>query len=220
MSDARERDEFELLTPWYVAGKLDAAERQRFERAMREDPALARSVAAAREEQMGAQSLNELLHGPSAHMSDRLLAAMASPPTRDIFSRFGARLIELIETFQPRALGAAVAAAIAVVMVGGATLGGLALRRAPAQFQTASDPSATTAAAHFIVRFAPEIAIGRMQDALVRLELTVVGGPTADGFYRLRMNGAPDAPAVARKLAELRDQNGLTALVLPATAGR
>mgnify|MGYP001010085492 CR=1 FL=1 len=25
MSDARERDEFELLTPWYVAGKLDAA---------------------------------------------------------------------------------------------------------------------------------------------------------------------------------------------------
>jgi anti-sigma factor RsiW len=81
MSDElSERDEVEALLPWYVTGRLDARERARVERYVREHPEVQAHMALAREESDATVTANEAIHAPGREALDRLLASVAAAP--------------------------------------------------------------------------------------------------------------------------------------------
>ena len=72
-----ERDDIEMLLPWYVTGKLDAADRTRVEAYLKSTPDLARQVDLIRAEQDQARRVNEALRAPASLTVERLLAVGA-----------------------------------------------------------------------------------------------------------------------------------------------
>jgi anti-sigma factor RsiW len=71
-----EYEEVELLLPWYVTGKLDAADRAKVEALLLREPALRNQLDLIREEQSAAIAVND---GIAAPASLSLAAGPASP---------------------------------------------------------------------------------------------------------------------------------------------
>jgi hypothetical protein len=81
-----ERWQIEFLLPWYAAGTLSRSESDCVEKALADDPELARRYALVLNEMAEAARLNEALGEPSASVAKKLFAAIdaeeASEPNR------------------------------------------------------------------------------------------------------------------------------------------
>ena len=70
----RERDDIELLLPWYVTGRLSAEDRARVEAWLQRDPDLARQLPLAAEESLEARRSAEATPVPAGLSVERTLA--------------------------------------------------------------------------------------------------------------------------------------------------
>ncbi|HZD91122.1 MAG TPA: hypothetical protein VE224_13560 [Pseudolabrys sp.] len=186
-------DEIEELLPWHAAGTLSRRDAERVEAALKRDPELARRYDLVREEMSETIHLNETLGAPSARALDKLMRQIDAEPKRTArtFS-FGARLSEFFAGLTPRTLAwSAAAAAVAIVLQAGLIAGIVLNEKAPGGYQTASAPATAQApGAQALIRFAPDASADAITKFLETHKLSIVGGPSAGGLYRLRIGDA------------------------------
>jgi hypothetical protein len=214
--DLSERDEIEALLPWYVTGRLDARERARVERYVREHPEVQAHLALAREESDATVTANEAIHAPGRDALDRLLASVAAAPRRQplgaAFGQLANRFSDWIAGLAPPQLALAAAVAALLVMLQAAAIGALVLERAGAPtYQSAGGEQTTGESFELLVGFADTATMGDIAALLKRLDAVVIDGPRA-GLYRLRL---PDTGEEGRKAAiEALHQSGVVTTVL------
>lgn len=223
--NASERRAVSELLPWYVTGKLDAADKARVEAALALDPTLADELELVRDDQDAALDLADRQPVPSARVLDSLMQRIEAEPARlahvaasakaGFVDWLGARLA----AFTPRTLAyVAGAAAIALVVqagvIGSGFLGG------GASFQTAShDPGAPsqTDGTFVLIGFATQASTADMTKLLEEIGASIVEGPRPGGFYRVRVGarGMPQAQ-VDRVLSTLKARTGVVRFAGPA----
>jgi len=212
-----ERDEIEALLPWYVTGRLDARERVRVERYVREHPEVETHLALAREESDATVASNQAVPLPGSETLDRLRASIAAAPRRQsvgaVFGQLTNRFSDWIAGLAPPQLALAAAVAALLVMLQAAAIGALVLERAGAPtYQTAGGEQTTEKGFELLVGFADTATMGDIAALLKRLDAVVIDGPKA-GLYRLRL---PDTGDEGRKAAiEVLQKSGMVTAVLP-----
>jgi hypothetical protein len=191
-----EENEVELLLPWHAAGTLSHRDTQRVEAALASDPVLARRYELVREELGQTIELNESLGAPSARAMDALFAKIAAEPARApaLSTSLGARLREFFGNLSPRTVAWSASAAALAIVLQGAVIGGIMLKEkgpaGTAQYQTASVPSSTTAVdgSYALIRFQPKASAADIDRFLENNGLSLAGGPTGGGLYRLQVS--------------------------------
>lgn len=208
-------DEIEALLPWHAAGTLSRDEAARVEAALAKDPELARRYALVREEHEEAIALNESLGTPPARAMHALLARIDAEPARH--PPLHRRVASFIAGLSPSTLAWSATAAALVIAVQAGVIGtGLLTRPATTSYQTASAPAPVLAGgAYVLVRFSPQASAADITALLQANQASIVDGPRAGRFYKLRVgNAGLSAPELAKIVKRLQDDKAVS-VVLP-----
>lgn len=212
----------EALLPWYATGRLSVEDETQVERALAADGELRRRLALVRDEEADTISVNEGLGMPSGSAMDRLMlridAYEAEHPRRvPISERALGWISGFLSGLSPRTLAwSATAAAVVICLQAGLLTGLIADRHQAAHYGTASlEPKAESKGTYALVSFVGTVS---MKDATAflldhhvsRLE------PNSTGMYRIKIADEKlTGEALNAKLAELRKQTNVVALILP-----
>jgi anti-sigma factor RsiW len=204
----------EALLPWYANGTLSAEEAAEVEAALAADPLLRAHLARIDDERIAAIESAEALPLPSSRMADRLFAEIrkAAPSARPsllsrLFSAFG----EQIAALSPSQLGLSAAAAALVLLVLGGALGGVVAKRELTEgYQTASgDTAVNPTGAYLLIAFQPAATAAEIEQIVGSVGGNIVDGPRAGGLFKLRIGEATmneaDRKAVTDRLVAAKD---------------
>lgn len=218
-----ERDEIEMLLPWFVTGKLDAGDQRRVEIYLAAHPEMRAQLALIEAEQSEAVHNNEAAGTPNADALSKLMARIEAGNIRAAPLAAISRAIQsALDWLGSRSALVPVAAAVAVALIVQAGAIGTLLwqRPAPGKFQTAS-AVATAAAdkgAYVLAGFAPTATAEQIEKTLAPLGITIADGPKAGGVYRLRL--AEKALGETERdmlLTALKSNSGVVRFVAPAS---
>ena len=186
-----EADEFAALLPWYVTGKISAADRAKVEAYLAAHPQARAQLAVAREEADVIFTADSSIEVPHAAL-DKLMASVASSPSArlhsagsSIMERFGSFLASLA----PRQLAySTLAAALCVALIAGAT--GMRFGSTPEGYEVATGPSSGTqqTGTFALVSFQPAVPAATLSAFMADNKFAIVDGPRAGGMYRLRIS--------------------------------
>jgi len=186
-----EPSEIELLLPWYAAGTLDPHESQQVERALASDPELAARYAWVRAELEQETHVSDAAGEPSARDVKTLFAKIDALPAQKSRTSIdiGARIAEFLAALSPRTLAwSAMAAALAIVLEAGFLAGFVLKEKGPGGFETASAPANVSGEGSYVLlRFQPQAAAADVANFLETNKLSIVGGPSTGGLYRVRV---------------------------------
>src|SRR5580692_2936545 len=186
-----EPSEIELLLPWYAAGTLDARESQQVERALANDPELAARYAWVRVELEQETHVSEAAGEPSGRDVKTLFAKIDALPAQKSRTSIdiSARIAEFLAALSPRTLAwSAMAAALAIVLQAGFLAGFVLKEKSPGGFETASAPANVSGEGSYVLlRFQPQAAAADVANFLESNKLSIVGGPSTGGLYRVRV---------------------------------
>ncbi len=214
--DQNEPGEIELLLPWHAAGTLSHRDAQRVEAALASDPELARRYELVREELGQTIHLNESLGAPSARAMTALFAKIDAEPARApaLSAKFGARLREFFGSLSPRTLAWSASAAALAIVLQAAVIAGVVYKEngasAPARYQTASVPPSATVGegSYALMRFQPQASAAEIANFLESNNLSIEGGPSAGGLFRVRVAAQKlpqaDLAAIVKKLQDAK----------------
>lgn len=199
-----EREQIEMLLPWFVTGRLDPAEHARVSAYLAAHPDMRSQLELVREEQGETIAANEALPGAPAGALARLREAVAAEPQRRTLAGAGqslwSEMLRLFSAPTPRAVQWAGAAAAILLLAQAVMIGGLVgSQQASRDYQTASGESAAGSTA--LVRFAPGITADKLATALRRHQVEVVRGPKPGGVFEVRL--ARQALTAAERKAAL-----------------
>ncbi|MCE1237279.1 MAG: hypothetical protein LWW93_13095 [Hyphomicrobiales bacterium] len=199
------RSEIEDLLPWYANGRLAPADRRRVEAALTADGELARRLELVREEMAETIFANEQVTPSSSRAFEALMAGIAAEPKRASAIAIAKRSLverigEAIAALAPRRLAYATAAALALVVVQAAVIGGVVGEGSGGGFQTASQGEPAASGPTVLVAFAPDLRMADLTAFLKRHGASLAEGPKANGFFRLRLAEGTDAAAVAERM--------------------
>lgn len=189
-----EADTFAALLPWYVSGKISAADKARVEAYLATHPEAEMQLELVRAEADAVFSANQEIATHRVSFDAIKAKLHASPSAR--FSSMRAGLIDrvgsLIASLTPRQLALAGMAAALAVVVQTATIGALvnAMLGGGGSYETASGPGDKLAAGTYaLVSFQPAAPAGTLSAFLADAGYVIVEGPKAGGVYRLRLSG-------------------------------
>jgi hypothetical protein len=199
-----EHSDIEGLLPWHAAGTLDVRDTRRVEAALAENPELARHFELVREELGETIHLNETLGAPSARAMEALFAKIDAEPARKpaVSFNLGARIGEFFASLSPRTLAwSATGAALAIVLQAGLIAGVMLKENGPAGYETASAPANVSGQGgigvpsafqgdYALIRFQPKATAAEVSQFLETNKLSIAGGPSAGGLYRVRVAAA------------------------------
>lgn len=211
-----EREEIEMLLPWYVTGRLDAADTARVEAYLVREPEMRRQLALIREEQGAAIAGNEAIQ-PRLASAETLIAHAATPTgaAQSWLTRMFAGMKTLFETPTPGAVRWATAAAALIICLQAATLGTLLMREVPS-YGTASRPGVETQLAPVaMVAFTDEASAAAIAQMLEDHRMRIVDGPLPGGFYSVRFEDEAPASEQQRRLASIINRKDIVKAVLP-----
>ncbi|CAM5762160.1 hypothetical protein [Bosea minatitlanensis] len=224
-SDPKRR-ELEELLPFYANGRIAAADRARIEAALAADADLAARLEIIRDDMAETVLLNERLGAPSPRVLDRLLAgieAQAQPAplltraTDGLGKGFIGWLGGLLAAQAPRRLAYAGACAAALIVLQGVAITGLALRDAGGGYRTASAPGSHATERYVLLSFAPEARAGEIAAFFKRFDASVVDGPRANGFFKVRVGDASLSDAQVDAIAaRMKAESGIVSFVAAA----
>jgi anti-sigma factor RsiW len=186
-----EADEFEALLPWYVSGKISAADKNKVDAYLVKHPEVRAHMALARDEADNVFAANSEIEAPRAAL-EKLRASVAASPSARLHS-VKASLIDKLGLFlsglAPRQLAyAGLSAALAIAVLGG-SLGSLLSGGQGAGYQTAAGPGASALKGTFaLVAFQTAAPAGTLSAFLAENKLTIVEGPKAGGVFRVRLS--------------------------------
>lgn len=204
----------EALLPWYANGTLSAEEAAEVEAALAADPMLRAHLARIADERIAEIESAESLPLPSSRMADRLFAEIArTAPVKEpsLAARLFGGLGEKLAALTAPQLGFSAAAAALVLLVIGGALGGLvANREVTGGYQTASGGAPVNPAGAFVlIAFQPTATAAQIEQIVSSIGGTIVDGPRAGGLFRLRIGDAgmtaADRKAVTDKLNAAKD---------------
>jgi len=223
---AAEREEIEMLLPWYVTGRLEASERQRVEQYLSLHPEMRRQLDLVEQERTETIAANEAIVPPRSLHADALQARISAASSSAV-SGLASSLLAAISGFfsTPTAAGVrwATAAAALVVAVQMGVIGSLStqLARQPggATFTTASGGAASQQdGTYALVRFADSATAAVISVELLQRDMSIVEGPKPGGLYLVRIGPANLSTAERdAKIADLRHNKPLVVLVTPAS---
>ncbi|MBX9909575.1 MAG: hypothetical protein K2Z25_12780 [Beijerinckiaceae bacterium] len=215
------RAELEELLPFYANGRISSADKARIEQALAADPELGLRLEIIREDMAETALLNESLGAPSPRALDRLMAGIEAEPRQAplmVRAKGGmvAWLGQWLAAQPPRRLAYAGAAALAIMVVQGAVLTGLAVRGGGGAFDTASAPTQASER-YVLLSFAPEAKASEIAAFFRRYEASVVDGPRANGFFKVRVGDAKLSTAQVDAIAaRMKAEAGIVSFVAPA----
>lgn len=215
-----EREEIEMLLPWYVTGRLDAADTARVEAYIAAHPELQHQLALIREEQGANVAVNEALPVPRLPSADELMARFAGQESRSAGAKARARdlfgaFTRFFESPSPAVVRWAAAAAAVVIVAQAAVLGAL-ITREDATYVAASGPGEEAGAASVaLISFADGATPAAITGLLEENRLRIADGPLPGGFFRLRSEGQLTDEERQQLVARLGDRRDVIKLVLP-----
>lgn len=216
-----EREEIEMLVPFYVTGRIAAADARRVDDYLRRNPDFAEHIELARDERAATVSVNEALGFPSARSADRVFEAIAAerpPQMTKVLAQSRGLLAKLQDFFSAPTAGAvryAAFAAAVIVLAQAAILGTMLVRHdATGSYETASGGKETPAAGGPVVLIAFEngAALADISRVLEGAGGTIVEGPLKGGLYRVRLTGSE---AVEQRLEALKAEKGVVKMLVP-----
>jgi len=206
-----EREEIEMLLPWYVTGRLDAADLAKMEAYLARHPEVARQLDLARSERDETVAANEALGLPSAAATARLMSSL--PAARPGWAAMRAlrgglqQVGDLLAAPTANAVRWAALAAAVLIAVQGIAIVSLLNERA-GTYQTASGGQSGDGIA-LLVTFADDAKATAISQLLTDLDGSIVDGPKAGGVYKIRLRtedrSTAGREALMRRLAERRD---------------
>ncbi|HEV7258097.1 MAG TPA: hypothetical protein VGN82_09960 [Bosea sp. (in: a-proteobacteria)] len=214
------RAELELLLPFYANGRISAADKARIEAALATDPELAQRLDIIRDDMAETTLFNESLGAPSPRALDRLMAGMEAEPRKvgllaAAKGGFMSRLGNLLASQPPRRLAWAGAAACALIAIQGAALTSIALRDRTG-FETASAPSQSSER-YVLLSFATDARAGDIASFFKRFDASVVDGPRANGYFKVRVGDASLTQAQLDAIAaRMKAEAAIVRFVAPA----
>src|SRR3984957_2295237 len=212
-----EPSEIELLLPWYAAGTLDARESQQVERALAADPELALRYEWVRAELAQETHIGEAPGKPSGRDVKTLFAKIDALPAHKSRSSIdlGARIAEFLAALSPRTLAwSAMAAALAIVLQAGILAGIVLKERSAGGYETASVPANVSGeGAYCLLRFQPQAPAADVASFLETNKLSIVGGPSAGGLYRVRVAPTKLAKANLTRIVNTLQDNKVVSFI-------
>lgn len=213
-----EREEIEMLLPWYVTGKLDPADRARVEAWLAREPAMARQLELIREEQQASVVANEAVAVPERirpqNVANRAVSDTASPVSW--LSGIAGAIGDFFRQPTAGAVRWAAAAVAAIILAQAVVIGSNVWSPTPG-YETASGPKSTAQDGLIVlVTFKETATIQDITKALAAIDAAIIDGPRAGGLYRVRLSNAKlEGPAATARIEALRQQSGVVARVLP-----
>lgn len=208
-----ERDEIELLLPWYATGKLDPADKARVEHHLARDVDLRRQLELIREEEIETIAASEAIRLPVEFSVDKTLGAVArSSPLTGALNSLGASLKALFNGSLGQPLRWTAAAAGLALVVQTAVIGHVLTSRPDATYTTASGgkTDAALAGTFALIRFTETTTAKDIVSTLAELGMTIVDGPRSGGLYRVRIAaGDLSEAARAERLAQIRSKSAI-----------
>jgi anti-sigma factor RsiW len=215
-------DDIEALLPWHAAGTLNSRDSDEVEKALADNPELARRLALAREEMTETILLNESLGAPSARVMQSLFKAIdkerksvrVPAASRGIVAWF-------VDLFTPRVLAFSASAAAVIILLQAGVIAKMVLNEqgGGTTFETASAPSTVAPGAYALVRFAPQAAMSDISQFLGSHGAAIVDGPKpsgANGMYRVRIADMPLArDELDRAVKQFRSASNLVTFAAP-----
>ena len=212
-----EPSEIELLLPWYAAGTLGARESQQVERALAADPELALRYEWVRAELAQETHIGEAAGEPSGRDVTTLFAKIDALPAQKSRSSIdlGARIAEFLAALSPRTLAwSAMAAALAIVLQAGILAGIVLKERSAGGYETASAPANSPGEGSYVLlRFQPQATAADVANFLATNKLSIVGGPSAGGLYRVRVAPAKLAKADLTRIVNALQDNKVVGFI-------
>ncbi len=190
-----EAEEFAALLPWYVSGKISAADKARVEDYVARHPDAEFELELAREEADAVFTANQQVT-PKRVSFDKLQAQVgktASARMGSFKTGFLDRIGKLIAGLTPRQLALAGMAAALALVLQTATIGALMNTLSPGggSYETASGPSGSLSKGTFaLVSFQAAATSATISAFLTDSGYSIVEGPKAGGIYRLRLGPA------------------------------
>lgn len=213
-----EADEIAALLPWYVSGKISAADRARVDSYAKLHPAVLDHIGLARDEADIVFSDNSAIHAPRDALR-RLQESVASSPAARLHG-MKASLIDHIGVWlgglAPRQLAYAGVAAALAIAVQAASIGSLLSNRPSSTgFETASGPGSELSKGTFaLVAFQPAAPQSTLTAFLADNKFVIVDGPKTGGIYRLRLADAVVTKAdLDAAIAKLKARGDLISFV-------
>ncbi len=219
----KERDELEMLMPWYVNGTLDADSVERIEAALEHDPALQRSLEVLTQDREAVLELADADDAP-ASMEARFMAQLDAEPAvgsmrapsqssaPDLLSRVGIWVGDIVAAMTPPRLAVVAAAACLLVVAQSGVI--ISMLGDGSGFETASGPGGEAGGTAVLVQFAPDAELSDIAMFLETQGARIADGPLPGGMFRLEFHAA-DERSAAELAALLRTEPGLFGLVLP-----
>src|SRR3984957_17360069 len=208
-----EPSEIELLLPWYAAGTLDARESQQVEAALANDPELAARYEWVRAELAQETHVSEAAGAASGRDVKALFAKIDALPAQKSRSSIdlGARIAEFLASLSPRTLAwSAMAAALAIVLQAGISL----KERNAGGYETASAPANVSGEGSYVLlRFQPQASAADVANFLATNKLSIVGGPSAGGLYRVRVAPTKLAKADLTRIVNTLQDNKVVGFI-------
>ncbi|PTM41025.1 hypothetical protein [Bosea sp. 124] len=214
------RTDLEELLPFYANGRVSAADKARVEAALATDAELAQRLDIIRDDMAETTLLNESLGAPSPRALDRLMAGIDAEPRRlgllaTARGGFMTWLGTLLAAQPPRRLAYAGAAACALIAIQGAALTGVALRDRTG-FETASAPAGGSER-YVLLSFASDARAGDIASFFKRFDASVVDGPRANGYFKVRVGDASLSQAQVDAIAaRMKSEAAIVRFVAPA----
>ncbi|MEL6872754.1 MAG: hypothetical protein AAFO62_08170, partial [Pseudomonadota bacterium] len=205
-SPMSEREEVELLLPWYHMGTLDDADRARVERYLEAHPDMRAQIALIEDERLANAALNDRIDVPSALTVDRLLAdakpslsKRASAASQSIWQQLGSLLTAPTAGAVRLAAVAACAVIVAQAVAIGVMSGGPASEGGGYEVASGAEGTAVPAGTDALVRLKDDATAASVLSELRTLDLRVVDGPDSNGFVTVRIGNADMSDADIEK---------------------
>jgi hypothetical protein len=213
-----DREEAELLLPWYESGTLEAEEMRRVEARLAADPELRGRLALIREEASETIIAVESAGMPRRASRDRLMAEIAAEAEMATGAwTLRGWLTGLLPAGLSPALAIAGAAAILIIAVQGVVLVSLLSGDAGRGHILATGGNASQGAGtHVLIGFKDSANAAQIAEFLRAIGATIVDGPKPGGTYKLRISTKALTEAERERiLAGIRAQDELVAFVSP-----
>ena len=217
-----EREEIEMLLPWYINDTLGQSDRARVAAYLEQHPDMARQVQLVREEQAETIAANQSIVPPPARAFDALMADIANDdrqPRRNFASGLFTQIIDFFNAPSSGGVKWAATAAAVLVLVQAIAITTLVLQNDPSKsYQSASGGTngATTSGTFALVQFNDAARAAEIAEALNKFGLVIVDGPKPGRLYRIRLD-TQKLPEAARdtRISELRNVPEIFSLVTP-----
>ncbi|MER9441158.1 anti-sigma factor [Mesorhizobium sp. M0340] len=177
------RDEMEMLLPFYLNGSLEGTELEAIEEWLASDPAAMAALGEAEAEFSGTAAAKEAIRPPADALSRfaKTLDAEAGPARGPAASSW---LAQAWSRFMAAPAGIAWAAA-AVLLALVVTQSFVQTGNRGGDFEIAGSEDDLAKMPFALVKFKPDAKLSDIVAFLDQNQLTIAGGPTADGVFRL-----------------------------------